>query len=72
MRRKIDALVFYEIELSSDSVYVQSQLLLTRRLVYADGVQLYGGQLEAPVLEGAQVFALGEGESSSSNATAKP
>ena len=64
MRRKIDALVFYEIELSSDSVYVQSQLLLTRRLVYADGVQLYGGQLEAPVLEGAQVFALGEGQSS--------
>ena len=36
--------VFYEIELSSDSVYVQSQLLLTRRLVYADGVQLYGGR----------------------------
>ena len=64
MRRKIDALVFYEMELSSDSVYVQSQLLLTRRLVYADGVQLYGGQLEAPVLEGAQVFALGEGQSS--------
>ena len=64
MRRKIDALVFYEMELSSDSVYVQSQLLLTRRLVYADGVQLYGGQLEAPVLDGAQVFALGEGQSS--------
>ena len=33
-------------------------------LVYADGVQLYGGQLEAPVLDGAQVFALGEGQSS--------
>jgi hypothetical protein len=64
MRRKIDALVFYEMELSSDSVYVQSQLLLTRRLVYADGVQLYGGQLETPVLDGAQVFALGEGQSS--------
>ena len=64
MRRKIDALVFYEMELSSDSVYVQSQLLLTRRLVYADGVQLYGGQLETPVLGGAQVFALGEGQSS--------
>lgn len=64
MRRKIDALVFYEMELSSDSIYVQSQLLLTRRLVYADGVQLYGGQLETPVLDGAQVFALGEGQSS--------
>ena len=64
MRQKIDALVFYELELSSDSVYVQSQLLLTRRLVYADGVQLYGGQLEAPVLDGAQVFELGEGQSS--------
>ena len=64
MRRKIDALVFYEMELSSDSVYVQSQLLLTRRLVYADGVQLYGGQLDTPVLDGAQVFELGEGQSS--------
>ena len=64
IRQKIDALVFYELELSSDSVYVQSQLLLTRRLVYADGVQLYGGQLEAPVLDGAQVFELGEGQSS--------
>ena len=64
VRQKIDALVFYEMELSSDSVYVQSQLLLTRRLVYADGVQLYGGQLETPVLDGAQVFALGEGQSS--------
>lgn len=64
VRRKIDRLVFYEIELSSDAIYVQSQLLLTRRLVYADGVQLYGGQLETPILENAQVFELGEGQSS--------
>ena len=64
VRRKIDSRVFYELELSSESVYVQSQLLLTRRLVYADGVQLYGGQLETPVLQNAQIFELGEGQSS--------
>ncbi len=64
MRRKLGTLVFYELELSSDSVYVQSQLLLTRRLVYADGVQLFGGQLEKPELPGAQVVELGEGKSS--------
>ena len=63
-RREIDNLVFYELELSSDSVYVQSQLLLTRRLIYAEGVQLYGGQLEAPKVDSAQVFALGEGTTS--------
>ena len=64
MRRKVASLVFYELELSSKSVYVQSQLLLTRRLVYADGVQLFGGQLEKPKLPGAQVVELGEGSSS--------
>ncbi len=64
MRQKVASLVFYELELSSESIYVQSQLLLTRRLVYADGVQLFGGQLEKPELPGAQVIELGEGRSS--------
>lgn len=64
MRRKVDQLVFYELELSAQTVYVQSQLLLTRRLIYADGVQLYGGQLETPQISGAQIFELGEGQSS--------
>lgn len=64
MRRKVDQLVFYELELSAQTVYVQSQLLLTRRLIYADGVQLYGGQLETPQMRGAQIFELGEGQSS--------
>lgn len=60
-RREIDNLVFYELVLSKDTVYVQSQLLLTRRLVYAEGVQLYGGQLDAPKIDNTQIFALGEG-----------
>ena len=64
MRQKVASLVFYELELSSESIYVQSQLLLTRRLVYADGVQLFGGQLEKPELPDAQVIELGEGRSS--------
>ena len=64
MRQKVANLVFYELELSSKSLYVQSQLLLTRRLVYADGVQLFGGHLAKPELPGAQVIELGEGSSS--------
>jgi hypothetical protein len=63
-RQEIANLIFYELTLSDDSVYVQSQLLLTRQLIYAEDVQLYGGQLEAPRIAGAQVFALGEGTSS--------
>jgi hypothetical protein len=60
-RQEIDNLVFYELVLSKDSVYVQSQLLLTRRLIYAKGVQLFGGQLDTPKIDNAQIFALGEG-----------
>jgi hypothetical protein len=66
-RQDLDQRVFYELETSADVVYVQSQLLLTRRLFYAEGVQLYGGQLEAPTIPGAQVFTLGEGTSSTIN-----
>ena len=64
MREEVASLVFYELELSSESIYVQSQLLLTRRLIYAEGVQLFGGQLEKPELPDAQVIELGEGSSS--------
>ncbi len=66
-RQELDQRVFYELETSADAVYVQSELLLTRRLFYAEGVQLYGGQLEPPTIPGAQVFTLGEGTSSTVN-----
>lgn len=61
--QQISDLVFYELELSADTIYVQSQLLLTRKLFYVDGVQLYGGQLAPPDIEAAQVLTLGEDRS---------
>ena len=61
--QQISDLVFYELELSADTIYVQSQLLLTRKLFYVDGVQLYGGQLAPPEIEAAQVLTLGEDRS---------
>ncbi len=59
-RRQIDDLVFFENELSSRSVYVQSQLVLTRRLLYANGVQLYSDLPGAPEIPDAVVLVLGE------------
>ena len=41
LRDEINQLVFFEVETSKESVYVQEQLLFTRRLVYSNGVQLY-------------------------------
>ena len=59
-RAKIAGLIFYEQEFSSNGVYVQSQLLMTRKLFYMDGVQLYGGQPGAPEIDDALVITLGE------------
>ena len=59
-RAKISGLIFYEQEFSSNGVYVQSQLLMTRKLFYMDGVQLYGGQPGAPEIDDALVITLGE------------
>ena len=59
-RAKIAGLIFYEQEFSSNEVYVQSQLLMTRKLFYMDGVQLYGEQPGAPEIDDALVITLGE------------
>ena len=64
-RAKINALIFYEQEFSNDEVYVQSQLLMTRKLYYLDGVQLYGGQPGAPEVDDALVVTLGENKNTS-------
>ena len=71
-RTKIAALIFYEQEFSTDEVYVQSQLLLTRRLFYMDGVQLYGGQPGAPEVDDALVITLGENRNTSGVRNGKP
>ena len=59
-REKMKKQVFYEIDLSTDRAFVQSQILIKRTLFYANGVKLYGKQLGPPNIEGASVFRLGE------------
>jgi hypothetical protein len=59
-RAKIDAQIFFEQSFSEKEIYVQSQLLMTRRLFYIDGVQLYGGLPDAPKINDALVITLGE------------
>ena len=55
-REKMKEQVFYEIELSTDRAFVQSQILIKRTLFYANGVKLYGKQLGPPNIKGASVF----------------
>jgi hypothetical protein len=56
----IDNQVFFETNVSADAVYVQAQLLLTRTLYYAEGVQLFGELPREPAIEHALVQPLGE------------
>ena len=59
-REKIKELVFFETELSKSEVYVQAQVIFTRRLLYSEGVQLYSDLPGAPELPNAVVLTLGE------------
>ena len=61
-RQQIDELVFYQQQFSSSKAYVQSQILMQRKLFYSNGVQLYGGQPGAPKIENAAVITLGENQ----------
>ena len=63
-RQVIDEKVFFQQDVSADEVYVQSQLLVERRLLYSEGVQLYSDIPGAPEIEDAVVLTLGEPTSS--------
>ena len=60
LRDEINQLVFFEVETSKESVYVQEQLLFTRRLVYSNGVQLYNEIPGPPKIANALVLILGK------------
>jgi hypothetical protein len=64
-RAELDRLVRFEVTVEPDPVYVQAQLLVTRRLVYAEGTQLYGELPANPTITGAVVQSLGEAQHSS-------
>lgn len=55
LRAAIQSLVFFETEISAKSVYVQAQLIFTRKLYYARGAQLYGETPGTPEIENALV-----------------
>lgn len=59
-RQIIDELAFFETEVSAPEVYVQAELLYTRRLLYSNGVQLYSDLPGAPEIADAVVLVLGE------------
>ncbi|NKB97664.1 MAG: hypothetical protein GKR90_04065 [Pseudomonadales bacterium] len=59
-REKIKELVFFETEVSKSEVYVQAQVIFTRRLLYSNGVQLYSDLPGPPELPNAVVLTLGE------------
>ena len=63
LREKINELVFFENELSTDQSYVQAQVIVTRRLLYSTGVQLYSEIPGPPQIPDAVVLVLGETKS---------
>jgi hypothetical protein len=71
-RQKIDELVFFENTVSASTIYVQSQLILTRRLLYSQGVQLYSDLPGAPEIADAVVLSLGETSSGTTQRHGKP
>ncbi len=63
VKEAIAAMVFFESELSSNPVYVQAETVLTRRLFYSQGVQIYSDLPGVPEIENAVVIPLGETQS---------
>ena len=61
----IGRMVFFETELSTNPVYVQAETVLTRRLYYSQGVQIYSDLPGTPEIENAVVIPLGETQSRS-------
>ena len=60
VRQAIDRMVFFEVEVSPNPVYVQAQALMTRRLYYANGVQIYSDLPGVPDVPDAVVLPVGE------------
>ncbi len=64
LKRAIAETVFFETSYEPSQVYVQSQIVVTRKLFYVNGAQLYGDMPNVPQVTGAMVRPLGEAEHS--------
>jgi hypothetical protein len=65
LKQTIARMVFFETELSRNPVYVQAETVLTRRLYYSQGVQIYSDLPGLPEVADAVVLPLGETQSRS-------
>jgi hypothetical protein len=59
IKDQISKMVFFETELSANPVYVQAETVLTRRLFYSQGVQIYSDLPGVPEVANAVVIPLG-------------
>ena len=59
VREAIEAMVFFETTAEPQRVYVQAQSVLTRKLYYTNGVQIYSDLPGAPEIADAVVIPLG-------------
>jgi len=62
LKRAIGQTVFFETTYEPKQTYVQAQSVITRRLFYLNGAQLYGDMPSVPEVPGAMVKSLGESE----------
>lgn len=60
LRQTIENMVFFESDVSVNPVYVQAQTVLTRRLYYSNGVQIYSDLPGVPDIADAVVIPLGD------------
>lgn len=60
VRQAIDRMVFFEVEVAPNPVYVQAEALMTRRLYYASGVQIYSDLPGIPEIPNAVVIPVGD------------
>ena len=65
LKRAIAQTVFFETTYEPAQVYVQSQVVVTRKLFYVNGAQLYGDMPNVPQVPGAMVRPLGDAQHSS-------
>ena len=60
VRQAIDRMVFFQVDVAPNPVYVQAQALMTRRLYYASGVQIYSDLPGVPDIPNAVVIPVGD------------
>ncbi|MFM7121284.1 MAG: BatD family protein, partial [Gammaproteobacteria bacterium] len=60
IRAGIDRMVFFELELSRDPVYVRAETVLTRRLYYSGDTQIYSELPGPPEIPDVQIVPVGE------------